>query len=116
MIVVAQQHCPLRTPRGPIRLPVGVSAVCAAIADNCTYPAIGEWIGVSAAAVLALGSDPDWRPSEAIICHGRRLHVGCRAQFTKKYGDASTSVVRNEPYRLAADVWEIGFKTGDTIA
>jgi exodeoxyribonuclease V alpha subunit len=34
----------------------------------------------------------------------------------KKYGDASISVVRNEPYRLAADVWGIGFKTADTIA
>jgi hypothetical protein len=34
----------------------------------------------------------------------------------KKYGDASVSVVRSEPYRLAADVWGIGFKTADTIA
>ena len=34
----------------------------------------------------------------------------------KKYGDASIEVVRNEPYRLAADVWGIGFKTADTIA
>jgi ATP-dependent exoDNAse (exonuclease V) alpha subunit len=24
--------------------------------------------------------------------------------------------VKNEPYRLAADVWGIGFKTADTIA
>ncbi|GAU68097.1 putative DNA helicase RecD/TraA family protein [Streptomyces sp. NBRC 110611] len=34
----------------------------------------------------------------------------------KKYGDASISVVRNEPYRLAADVWGIGFLTADRIA
>jgi exodeoxyribonuclease V alpha subunit len=34
----------------------------------------------------------------------------------KKYGDASISVVRTEPYRLASDVWGIGFKTADTIA
>jgi exodeoxyribonuclease V alpha subunit len=34
----------------------------------------------------------------------------------KQYGDASISVVRNEPYRLAAEVWGIGFKTADTIA
>src|SRR6185503_221828 len=26
------------------------------------------------------------------------------------------SIVRNEPYRLAADVWGIGFRTADTIA
>ncbi|MFJ2115355.1 MULTISPECIES: ATP-dependent RecD-like DNA helicase [unclassified Streptomyces] len=34
----------------------------------------------------------------------------------KKYGDASISVVRDEPYRLAADVWGIGFLTADRIA
>ena len=31
----------------------------------------------------------------------------------KKYGDASISVVKNQPYRLAADVWGIGFLTAD---
>ncbi|GAA0427070.1 ATP-dependent RecD-like DNA helicase [Streptomyces luteireticuli] len=34
----------------------------------------------------------------------------------KKYGDASISVVKSEPYRLAADVWGIGFLTADRIA
>ena len=34
----------------------------------------------------------------------------------KKYGDASIGVVKKEPYKLAADVWGIGFKTADTIA
>jgi exodeoxyribonuclease V alpha subunit len=34
----------------------------------------------------------------------------------KKYGDASISVVKEEPYRLAADVWGIGFLTADKIA
>ncbi|MFF1449401.1 ATP-dependent RecD-like DNA helicase [Streptomyces sp. NPDC058274] len=34
----------------------------------------------------------------------------------KKYGDASISVVRNQPYRLASDVWGIGFLTADKIA
>ncbi|MFJ5935813.1 ATP-dependent RecD-like DNA helicase [Streptomyces sp. NPDC093071] len=34
----------------------------------------------------------------------------------KQYGDASISVVKNQPYRLAADVWGIGFLTADRIA
>ncbi|CAM5492761.1 ATP-dependent RecD-like DNA helicase [Streptomyces tanashiensis] len=34
----------------------------------------------------------------------------------KKYGDASISLVKNQPYRLAADVWGIGFLTADKIA
>ncbi|WP_031159835.1 SF1B family DNA helicase RecD2 [Streptomyces durhamensis] len=34
----------------------------------------------------------------------------------KKYDDASISVVKEQPYRLAADVWGIGFLTADKIA
>jgi exodeoxyribonuclease V alpha subunit len=34
----------------------------------------------------------------------------------KEYGDASNEVVKAEPYKLAADVWGIGFKTADAIA
>jgi exodeoxyribonuclease V alpha subunit len=34
----------------------------------------------------------------------------------KNYGDASISVVKNHPYRLASDVWGIGFLTADRIA
>ncbi|WP_128378784.1 ATP-dependent RecD-like DNA helicase [Streptomyces cavernae] len=34
----------------------------------------------------------------------------------KKYEDASISVVKNQPYRLAADIWGIGFLTADKIA
>ncbi|MEU6848109.1 ATP-dependent RecD-like DNA helicase [Streptomyces sp. NPDC046716] len=34
----------------------------------------------------------------------------------KKYGDASIGVVKNQPYRLASDVWGIGFLTADRIA
>src|SRR3954453_22391547 len=54
------------------RLPVVVSAaVCAVIAGYRSYAAIAEWIGdVPAATVLALGIDPERRPSEAMI---RRL-------------------------------------------
>src|SRR3569833_2258620 len=34
----------------------------------------------------------------------------------KKYAEKSIDVVKTEPYRLAADVWGIGFKTADAIA
>jgi exodeoxyribonuclease V alpha subunit len=34
----------------------------------------------------------------------------------KTYGGESISVVRENPYRLADDIWGIGFKTADTIA
>ena len=34
----------------------------------------------------------------------------------KTYGDESLKVVQENPYRLADDIWGIGFKTADTIA
>src|SRR6185437_1458357 len=34
----------------------------------------------------------------------------------KEYGDTAIEVVKAEPYKLAADVWGIGFKTADAIA
>jgi exodeoxyribonuclease V alpha subunit len=51
-----------------------------------------------------------------IFLQGVGVSTSLAVRIYKKYGDASSSVVRNEPYRLAADVWGIGFKTADTIA
>lgn len=51
-----------------------------------------------------------------VFLQGVGVSTSIAVRIYKKYGDASISVVRNEPYRLAADVWGIGFKTADTIA
>ena len=34
----------------------------------------------------------------------------------KTYGSESISIVKENPYRLADDIWGIGFKTADAIA
>ena len=62
-----------------------------------------------------------WEEQKAIkevmvFLQGVGVSTSIAVRIYKKYGDASISVVRNEPYRLAADVWGIGFKTADTIA
>ncbi|MGO9194605.1 MAG: ATP-dependent RecD-like DNA helicase [Streptosporangiaceae bacterium] len=51
-----------------------------------------------------------------IFLQGVGVSTSLAVRIYKKYGDASVPVVRSEPYRLAADVWGIGFKTADTIA
>ena len=38
------------------------------------------------------------------------------ARIYKAYGNNSISVMNENPYRLADDIWGIGFKTADTIA
>lgn len=62
-----------------------------------------------------------WEEQKAIkevmvFLQGVGVSTSLAVRIYKKYGDAAISVVRNEPYRLAADVWGIGFKTADTIA
>lgn len=38
------------------------------------------------------------------------------AKIYKQYGNESIAVMRENPYRLADDIWGIGFKTADSIA
>lgn len=62
-----------------------------------------------------------WEEQKAIkevmvFLQGIGVSTSLAVRIYKKYGDASITVVREEPYRLAADVWGIGFKTADTIA
>jgi ATP-dependent exoDNAse (exonuclease V) alpha subunit len=44
-----------------------------------------------------------------VFLQGVGVSTSIAVRIYKKYGDASISVVKNEPYRLAADVWGIGF-------
>jgi exodeoxyribonuclease V alpha subunit len=51
-----------------------------------------------------------------IFLQGVGVSTSLAVRIYKKYGDKSVDVVRTEPYRLASEVWGIGFKTADTIA
>ena len=51
-----------------------------------------------------------------VFLQGVGVSTSLAVKIYKKYGDESVGVVRGEPYRLASDVWGIGFKTADTIA
>src|SRR6202000_11600 len=62
-----------------------------------------------------------WEEQKAIkevmvFLQGVGVSTSIAVRIYKKYADASISVVRNEPDRLAADVWGIGFLTADRIA
>jgi len=62
-----------------------------------------------------------WEEQKAIkdvmlFLQGVGVSTSLAVRIYKTYKDAAISVVKNEPYRLAGDVWGIGFKTADTIA
>ena len=46
--------------------------------------------------------------------HGASVHLAAR--IFKKYGTRAVSIVSGDPYRLAIDVWGVGFRTADRIA
>ncbi|GAA1551801.1 ATP-dependent RecD-like DNA helicase [Actinomadura kijaniata] len=62
-----------------------------------------------------------WEEQKAIkevmvFLQGVGVSTSLAVRIYKQYGDASIGTVRREPYKLASDVWGIGFKTADTIA
>jgi exodeoxyribonuclease V alpha subunit len=62
-----------------------------------------------------------WEEQKAIkevmvFLQGVGVSTSLAIRIYKTYQDSSISVVQHDPYRLASDVWGIGFKTADKIA
>jgi ATP-dependent exoDNAse (exonuclease V) alpha subunit len=51
-----------------------------------------------------------------VFLQGHGVSTSLAVRIYKEYGDSATTIVKNEPYRLAREVWGIGFKTADKIA
>ena len=51
-----------------------------------------------------------------LFLQGHDVSTSHATKIFKTYGDKSIEVVQENPYRLADDIWGIGFKTADTIA
>jgi len=62
-----------------------------------------------------------WEEQKAIkdimvFLQGHGLSAALSVKIYRYYGPEALRVVRSEPYRLARDIWGIGFKTADKIA
>ena len=51
-----------------------------------------------------------------LFLQGHDVSTSHATKIYKTYGNESISIVQENPYRLADDIWGIGFKTADTIA
>jgi exodeoxyribonuclease V alpha subunit len=51
-----------------------------------------------------------------VFLQGHGVTMTAAARIVKKYGKDAINVVRANPYRLAHEVWGIGFRTADSIA
>ncbi len=53
---------------------------------------------------------------DVMIClQSLGVHTGHAVRIFREYGDEAVRIVRTDPYRLARDIWGIGFKTADRI-
>jgi exodeoxyribonuclease V alpha subunit len=51
-----------------------------------------------------------------VFLQGHGISTGLAVKIYKHYGDEALAIVRADPYRLARDIWGVGFKTADKIA
>ena len=51
-----------------------------------------------------------------VFLQGHGVTMASAARIVRKYGKDAINVVRANPYRLAHEVWGIGFRTADSIA
>lgn len=74
-------------------------------------------VGPKRAAAIARA----WEEQKAIrevmlFLQSHGVTTGLAVKIYKTYGDNALQVVREDPYRLARDIWGVGFKTADKIA
>ncbi len=51
-----------------------------------------------------------------LFLHTYGVSTNLAIKIYKQYGDEAIQIVRNDPYRLARDIYGVGFKTSDKIA
>lgn len=62
-----------------------------------------------------------WKSQRAVrelmvVLASLEITPGLAQRIYKKYGDRALRIVREEPYRLALEVWGVGFKSADAVA
>ncbi len=80
---------------------------------------IREVLGVGpkrAASIAQAWADQQIIKQVMLFLQSHGVTTGLAVKIFKQYGDAAIDVVQSNPYRLADDVYGIGFKTADKIA
>lgn len=51
-----------------------------------------------------------------VFLHGKEISTALAVKIYKAYGKDSLDIIQHNPYRLAEDIWGVGFKTADQLA
>ncbi len=80
---------------------------------------IREVLGIGPKRAVAIARAWDEQKSikqVMLFLQGHGVNTGLAVKIYKQYGDAAIDLVQADPYRLAQDIYGIGFKTADKIA
>jgi exodeoxyribonuclease V alpha subunit len=76
-----------------------------------------DGIGVARASrIAAAWADQRHVQDVMVFLRGHGVSAAFAARIVKRYGNQAIARIRENPYRLAVEVWGIGFKTADAIA
>ena len=74
-------------------------------------------IGMKRTRLIAAAWEEQKQVKEIMIfLHGHGISTNLAVKVFKQYGTESLQVVRTDPYRLARDIYGVGFKTADKLA
>jgi exodeoxyribonuclease V alpha subunit len=74
-------------------------------------------IGLKRSALIAQAWEDQKQVKEIMIfLHSHDVSTNLAIKIYKQYGDQSLNIVQDDPYRLARDIFGVGFKTADRIA
>jgi exodeoxyribonuclease V alpha subunit len=74
-------------------------------------------IGAKRTALIARAWEEQKQVKEIMLfLHGHGVSTNLAVKIYKQYGDQALGVVQSDPYRLARDIYGVGFKTADRIA
>ncbi|HSF80153.1 MAG TPA: ATP-dependent RecD-like DNA helicase [Anaerolineales bacterium] len=74
-------------------------------------------IGPKRAGLIARAWEEQKQVKEIMLfLHGHGVSTNLAIKVYKQYGDQALGVVQSDPYRLARDIYGVGFKTADKLA
>jgi exodeoxyribonuclease V alpha subunit len=74
-------------------------------------------IGPRRAALIASAWEEQKQIKEVMLfLHSHGVSTNLAVKIYKQYGEQALEIVRSDPYRLARDIYGVGFKTADRIA
>jgi exodeoxyribonuclease V alpha subunit len=74
-------------------------------------------IGIKRSSMIAQAWEDQKQVKEIMVfLHSHNVSTNLAIKIYKQYGDQSLDIVQTDPYRLARDIFGVGFKTADRIA